>query len=117
MAFYIKQGNTSPAILRQLQDAGGAPVNLAGASVRFSMASPDGTVRIARAVAAVFTGALPGGGMASAVDGWMRYAWAVGDTAIAGQFNAEFEVTYADASVETAPNAGYEAIHIEKKLA
>lgn len=116
MTFYLKQGDTSPAILKQMLAADGTPVNLTGAIVRFSMASKAGVNVIDRAAAAVFTGTLPGGGVVAASDGWMRYVWTAPNTAAPGEFNAEFEVTFADGSIETAPNSGYETIHITRQL-
>ena len=37
MPFYVKQNDTSPAMLATLQDANGDAVNITGASVRFHM--------------------------------------------------------------------------------
>lgn len=115
--FYIKQGDTGPAILKQVLDAGGAAINLTGASVRFSMASAAGSVVINRALAQVFAGTVPGVGVVTAADGWVRYAWVTGNTASAGQFNAEFELTLSDGSVETAPNSRHETVHISPAIA
>ena len=115
MAFYIKQNDTSPAILRQLLNAAGNPVDLTGATVVFNMASVAGTLVCNANAASVFTGTLPaelGGGTVTAADGWVRYIWTATDTAAPGQYIAEFQVTYADSSVETAPNASFESVTI-----
>jgi len=37
MTFYVKQNDTSPAMLATLQDADGNAINLTAASVRFHM--------------------------------------------------------------------------------
>ena len=35
----------------------------------------------------------------------LGYNWAEGDTAVAGLYEAEFEITFADEAVETMPNS------------
>jgi len=42
--------------------------------------------------------------IANASEGEVKYEWADGDTDQTGKFEAEFEVTYSDGSVETFPN-------------
>ena len=44
--------------------------------------------------------------------GEVRYDWSVGDTAEAGSYQAEFEVTYSDGSMETFPNDGHISVKI-----
>lgn len=117
MAFYIKQGNTGPAILKQLLDSSGTPLNLTGASVRFSMATVAGVLICSRKVAAVFSGTVPGIGVVTAADGWVRYPWVAADTATAGECNAEFEATLSDGTIESVPNYGYESVIVTAKLA
>lgn len=97
MAFTLKQNDTSPAMTATLQDAAGAPVNLTGASVRFH------TRRNGKAAATVDAAAV----IVNAAAGSVRYNWSPPDTAISGTYQAEFEVTYADGSIETYPNTGY----------
>jgi hypothetical protein len=101
--FVIKSGDTSPALLWQIDP----PVNLAGATVRFNMRVPGAAVVVNRAAASV--AALP--------DPTLRYDWSAPDTATPGLFEAEFEVTYADGKVETWPNEGYIAVHIWDDIA
>lgn len=115
MTFYIKQNDTSPAIMRQMRDSTGAAINLTGATAVFNMASTAGVLVCNAKAASVFVGTLPaelGGGTVTAADGWLKYAWVAADTATSGVFRAEFQVTYADGSVETAPNASYETVTI-----
>lgn len=102
MTFYVKHNDTSPAMLATLQDAEGNAVNLTGATVRFHMRSVGGGNPVVDAAATVVT----------AASGIVRYNWVAADTDTAGTYQAEFEVTYADASIETFPNDGYIVVQI-----
>lgn len=104
--FTIKRGDTSPALLLEL---GGAGISLAGATVAFSMAPfPSGAAVIDRAVASVAAGFdVP----------VVQYDWAAGDTAAAGDYLAEFEVTFSDGARETFPNGEHLLIRIVRDLA
>jgi hypothetical protein len=102
MTFSIKQNDTGPAMLATLQDASGAAVNITGALVRFHMRQIGSTqVKVDAAVTIV-----------SPLDGAVRYNWIAADTDTIGSYQAEFEVTYADASIETFPNDGYIRVEI-----
>ena len=107
MTFYIKKNDTSPKMLATLQDASGVAVNLTGASVRFHLRTLDGLSTVVDAAATIVT----------AASGIVRYTWGAPDTATAGSYQAEFEVTYADASVETFPNDGYISVEILDDIA
>jgi len=105
--FYIKQNDTSPAIQRQCLDYADNPVNVTGASVRFLMRPVgDSTVKVT--------------GVGSVVDGatgLVKYQWSTGDTDTTGDFEAEFEVTYTDGTVETFPNTTYIKVKITDDIA
>lgn len=103
--FFIKRNDTSPAFQAALKDRDDAIVDLSGATVRFHMETLDGTNLIDAAATVV-----------NATGGIAKYVWASGDTASAGTFKAEFEVTYADNSVETFPNWGYQKVKIDEDL-
>ena len=92
--FTIKRNDTSPAIRWELEDP---DTNLVGASVVFNMKNTvTGALVIDRGTAEVVEGAdRP----------TLGYNWAEGDTAVAGLYEAEFEITFADESVETTPNS------------
>jgi len=98
--FYIKQNDTKPSIVAQLfQDS--SPVDLTDATVKFHM---ETTINAAAVVV-------------DAATGTVRYDWEPGDTATAGTFRAEFEVTFNDGSVETFPNNDYLTIVVKQELA
>lgn len=107
MTFSIKQNDRSPAMLATLQDASGTAVNITGASVRFHMRQIGSTQVKVDAAASIVT----------ADEGLVRYNWISADTADTGSFQAEFEVTYADGSIETFPNDGYIRVEIIDDIA
>lgn len=98
--FYIKRGDTRASLLYELFPES---TDLTGATVRFSMRPLNGVAVIDRAAAAIVT---PTGTPS------VRYDWQPGDTATAGAFEAEFEVTYADGGVQTFPNVGFIPVRI-----
>lgn len=91
--FVIKRGDTSPAMRYLLP----ADVSLAAAQVVFQMRKHQGeTVIDAPAlIETVFAPAV------------MAYAWTPSDTSLAGRYQAEFTITYADGAIETFPNRGF----------
>lgn len=107
MAFNLKQNDTSPALQTTLLDGDGLPVSINGNNgVRFHMRAPAGAVKIDADAIVVDASA-----------GIVRYNWLPEDTDTAGTFQAEFEVTYTDNSVETFPNLGYIDIVITDDIA
>lgn len=102
--FYIKRGDTSPAIRFALEPAS---VILTGATVRFQMRARNGALIMDAAASIVTPTGTP----------TVQYAWQAGDTATAGLYEAEFRVTYADAKVETFPNAGFIPVRISEDVA
>lgn len=105
MAFSIKQNDTSPSLQVTLKDSSLAVIDLTGATVRFHMKSVDGTLKID----ALMTVTNVSGGVC-------QYNWQVGDTDTVGTYYVEFEVTYADASVETFPNNGSKTVKVVREL-
>lgn len=107
MTFYVKQNDTSPAMLATLQDADGNAIDITGSSVRFHMRAIGSPQTIVDASATIVT----------ADAGLVRYDWDAADTDTIGSYQAEFEVTYADASIETFPNDGYIRVEITDDIA
>lgn len=107
MAFYIKRNDTSPAILAQLVDGNDDPVLLTGATIRFHMKSVQKSTFILDEAASID----------DEDNSIVRYDWDASDTEASGVYRAEFEVTYADGSIETFPNDGYISVIITDDLA
>jgi hypothetical protein len=107
MTFFIKRNDTSPAILATLQDADDNAIDITGATVRFHLRA-IGAKQVTVDSAAVIVAPL---------DGIVRYDWNSADTDVAGSYQAEFKVTYADASIETFPNNGYLRVEIISDIA
>lgn len=102
----IKQNDTLPPLVATLTGADGVPQQLpAGTLVRFSMRPVGGAAAISRQDCQVIN-----------IAGGVQYDWATGDTAVPGQFEGEFEVTFTDASVLTFPNDGYFPIVIAAQI-
>lgn len=106
--FYIKEGDTSPAIEYALTPT---DIVLTAASVVLNMKDRRGNVKVSRQA-----GTITDDGAASDTPK-VQYDWASADTDTAGTYYAEFEVTYADATVETFPNDGFITVVIKKDIA
>ena len=101
--FYIKRGDTSPAIRYALEPA---TVVLTGATVRFQMRARNGAVLMDAAALVVTATGTP----------TVEYSWQAGDTATAGLYEAEFRVTYADGKIETFPNDGFIPVRVNEDV-
>jgi hypothetical protein len=102
MTFYIKQNDTSPAMLATLKDGDGTLIELSGATVRFHMRPLGSNSTTVDAAASVY----------DYDAGQVSYAWSASDTATAGLYEAEFEVTNTDGTIETFPNNGYITVEV-----
>lgn len=101
--FYIKRGDTSPSIRLSLEPA---TVTLIGAEVTFQMRLRGGAQVIdAPAVIESFLGTPT-----------VRYDWQPSDTAVAGLFEAEVRVRYANGLIETFPNSGFVSVRISEDV-
>lgn len=101
MAFRIKQGDTLPNIPFQIfKPDGVTPEDLTGADVSIVVRTKGGT----NATPVLFkkpcdiTDALLAKGV---------YDWDAGDTAVAGNYEYEFEITWADGNIQTVPVETY----------
>jgi hypothetical protein len=109
VTYYVKRGDTSPAVTDTLEDSSGTAVNLTSATVKFAMTTFTGTV----IVNGTATG--PNGG---ALDntGQVQYQWVSADTASAGQYWAEWQVTFSNGQIETWPNNDQAIVNITPDL-
>ena len=105
--FYMKQGDTSPSLRTTLKDSSATPVNITGATVNMHMYTQDKVTVVIDAEMSI----------SDAAGGVVTYDWQAGETDNSGWYWVEFEVTYSDATVETFPNSGYEAVKITPQLA
>jgi hypothetical protein len=92
--FTIKKGDRLPVIEATLTDNDDNPADLTGASVRFIMRAPGATSPKVSATATVV----------DAAAGRVKYAWAGADVDTAGNYEAEWEVTFSGTLKETFPN-------------
>ena len=105
MAFRIKQNDTSPSLEATLSDANLVPVDITSATVMLHMKAVGGSVVLDEQMT-----------ITDAEGGVVQYDWQAGDTATVGTYYVEFEVTYADGSVETFPNTGSLPLVITREL-
>lgn len=103
---YMKRRDTAPDLVLLLTNPDGAPPDLAGATGVFSMAAADGTVVVNRRAVALDNSAHTA-----------THSWTSGDTIAAGTYQAEVEVTFADGSILTYPNAGHVRVIITADIA
>ena len=105
---YMKQGDTASIMKRTLVNAFGSPVNLTGASLKFSMrVKPAGTVKVNGALATIANAGL----------GEVQYSFSTDDTDTADEFESEWEVSFSDGSVQTFPNDGYTPVIVTDDIA
>lgn len=103
--FYIKQGDTSPALQVSLRSQTNSPVVLVGASVMFHMGTENGKFEFSKPATIV-----------NSTSGIVKYDWAAGDTSNTGIHFGEFEVTYSDNTIETFPNNDNIKIKITSRI-
>ena len=103
--FWIRQGDTRPWIEATLTDANG-PVPLHGATVEFHLSDDTGGERITDDALIL-----------NEDEGLVTYEWKPGDTEFAGDYRAEWQVTFAEDDIGTFPNTGYTHVRITKQLA
>ena len=96
--FFIKRGDTSPTLRFALKPA---TIDIDGSAVQFQMRSRSGAL-VVDAPAVIVAGLPP----------VVQYTWTAPDTAIAGLYDAEFRITYADGGVETFPNTSFIPIRV-----
>lgn len=109
--FVIKRNDTRPSLEATLSDDNG-PVDLTGASVKLAVKR----VPSCRDDTAPNVAFKKEGVIVTPAAGVVRYDWAVGDTAVVGNYRAEFEVTFADGGVWSFPSSGFIPVTIVEDL-
>lgn len=111
MTFTIKRGDTSPAIAYRLIGADGLAKDISGYNdVEFYMRETED-------LNVVVQGNVAGNvEVTDAANGEVKYDWQAGDTDLAGSYQAEWQVTYGDGSVETFPNNSYIEVEIVEDI-
>lgn len=104
----IVQGDTAPAYPDVLSFDDGTAANLAGATVQFGLRSLTSNSPIALTGIVTVTGASTGA---------VQFTPSALDTAVAGNYMAQWVVTFLDGSRMTFPTEGYLSVQIEENLA
>lgn len=104
MTVQLKRNDTKDVIRYSMTYNDGSVVNLTGATVRFVMGI--GNTLITNAPATI----------ADAAGGIAEYTLTDADTLVAGNLQAEFEVTFSDGKVKTFPNDGYISVKIKSNI-
>lgn len=104
--FFIKTGDTAPAIVAVLKDAVGTIVDLTDSSVLFIMRDKITNEKVVESAADILN---PTGGQLS-------YQWQTGDTDTPDTYKAEFEVSFLDGTIETFPNSTYIFVKVVQDL-
>lgn len=112
--FYIKRGDTSPALTYRLADANHDPIDLTNADVRFQLGELNRRTGGREKVGETIVDAEPE--IVNAENGLVRYHWDESDTAQDGLYGAEFRVTFdpgtEDERIETFPNSRFIEVEI-----
>lgn len=112
MTFEIKAGDTSPSIEYTLQDSNNNAIDITGHNeVEFHMVELESRETV---VNDDTNGNVV---VSDAENGRVKYEWTAEDTAESGLYLAEWEVTYADNTVETFPNNDHIVVWIFDELA
>jgi hypothetical protein len=104
MTVQLKRNDTKDTISYTLTNLDGSVVNLTGATVRFVMGKNKTLITNAAAT------------IVNATTGQVSYTLTDADTLVAGNFNAEFEVTFSTGKVKTYPSDGYILVKIQANM-
>jgi len=91
--FRIKRDDTIPFIAIQVVDASGTAYDLTGATAEFHMATTPGGSTTVNSAGSI---TVPG-------SGYVDYRWVSADTATAGLYFGEFQVTLTGGGIMTVP--------------
>lgn len=100
--FTLKKGDGASRLQATLENSGGTAITIENATVILRLAPiAGGTLSVAgtATIDQVGAGTAVGGSM-----GQVHYNWGATDTATAGLYNGEWQVTFASGTVQTFPN-------------
>tara|TARA_B100000073_G_C23581603_1_gene512462 strand:- start:314 stop:667 length:354 start_codon:yes stop_codon:yes gene_type:complete len=97
LVHYLKRNDSLPDLEVTLQDSSGTALSLTGATVKFSMKNDvDNTIKIDKTACTLISG----------VTGGVKYNFTSANTNVAGTYQAEFQIEYANSDVLTVPTQG-----------
>lgn len=104
--FVIKRGDQEPKLRATLKNADNTPIDLTAATaLSFVMKNVQGGGGAIKAA----------GTFIDRPNGVVEYAWAIGDTATSGVYNAEFEISWGG-RLQTVPNSIYFQVQVVDDL-
>lgn len=109
--FSISVGDTQSSIYATLENSGGTPVDIQGATVLFKMGPNSGGVT----VSGTATNAQVGAGTTDGSRGDVVFAWPA-PVGTAGVYRGQWQVTYAAGGTQTFPNSGYVTILVNDQV-
>lgn len=99
--FRIKSGDTRPFFAVTLTYSDGSAVSLSGASVLFKMRDDAGSLKVNAAAT-----------ITDAAAGQCEYRPTAADTDTPGSYLAEWQVTFADTTIQTFPTRGHDRVKV-----
>lgn len=102
--FYIKRGDISPSLVYRLRPT----LDLTGATAVFNMRLPGSVTPTVNRRAVTIQ---------DVEGGVLRYDWQGSDTALAGRYEAEFEVQLPGGLITTFPNLGFISVIVSPDIA
>src|ERR1700733_2872580 len=105
--FVVNQGDTEPVFAQQILDSTGSPVNLTGATVQLILRS------LTQSAPLTLTGTVSS---PTPTAGIVQWEPSTADTAIPGDYQGKWQITYADGAVQSYPTDGYIWVRIEPNV-
>ncbi len=110
--FTIKTGDSKSSIYATLENSGGTPIDIQGATIQFKMAPIGGGAAI---VSGTATNAQVGAGTLDGSRGDVVFDWP-SPLGTAGFYLGEWQVIYAAGGTQTFPNGDYVLVNVVQDL-
>ncbi len=104
--FVLKQNDTLSILVRTLYNADGTVIDLTGAAVKFLMRKRGNASPKVNAAAVIN----------DAPGGIVQYVWVAADTDVTGEYDAEWQVTFAGGTIITVPNDSHMRVTVMPEL-